>query len=690
MLSTRVLIHRFLLTSFWIIPAWGHAQVYPVPASRFIGDIAEIIMERESGDADLETLLEDLQKSSLEPLNLNAADQQELNRIPLLNDFQIYSFIRYRNETGPLLSLNELQYIPGFDKETIALISPFVMIAPPEQSRDLSAIEQKPKQQLFIRYHRVLQEQAGYSQVPDSIWKDKPGSYYEGSPVKLYARYSLKLASGLSANIIAEKDAGETLFRGSNRAGPDFVSGNLVWEGKGRLRQLILGDYHAQFGQGLTLWSGPAYRNATEISSIRYRPRGLKPATSTEENHFLRGLAGSYRLGSWSVSAFASAKKIDANLQQVDTLDEVIFTSTPESGYHRTLTEIENEDALGEYLVGAALNRNGEKLRTGLSFLYQWFNMAPESAEDPWDVAGPARQNSSLGLDYLYAGGKTVLFGEVSINGRGKTGFNQGIIQRINDWLSFSGIYRYYHREFYNYLSNAYGQSSVNQNEHGMYTGIELKPLSGLSFSGYYDLFSYPWFDNRKDPTRGAEYHMQLDYLFSDDLAMYFRFRQNSSWATRGTQTDRIEPCLENRKSLRFQISYRVIERVEFRNRLEWMIFEGEKEEQGFLFYQDLIWRPDKPAVSLAARFALFETPSYKSRIYSYEHDVLYAFSIPAFFYSGSRFYISGKYSPLPWLDLWLKYGHTAYRDRESISSGPSLIAGSVRSEIKLQMRANF
>jgi hypothetical protein len=92
----------------------------------------------------------------------------------------------------------------------------------------------------------------------------------------------------------------------------------------------------------------------------------------------------------------------------------------------------------------------------------------------------------------------------------------------------------------------------------------------------------------------------------------------------------------------------------------------------------------------ITARFAIFDTDGYNSRIYAYENDVLYSFSIPAYYSQGTRFYIIGKYSIGKKVDLWLRYAQTYFTNTTSIGSGLDLINGPTRSDIRAQIRLRF
>ncbi|HKB45305.1 MAG TPA: hypothetical protein VKC90_12980, partial [Chitinophagaceae bacterium] len=74
----------------------------------------------------------------------------------------------------------------------------------------------------------------------------------------------------------------------------------------------------------------------------------------------------------------------------------------------------------------------------------------------------------------------------------------------------------------------------------------------------------------------------------------------------------------------------------------------------------------------------------------AYENDVLYSYSIPAFFDKGFRYYFTLNYDLNKKLSLWLRWAQTIYRDKKTIGSGLDEIQGNHRSEIKLQVRRLF
>jgi uncharacterized protein YbbC (DUF1343 family) len=94
--------------------------------------------------------------------------------------------------------------------------------------------------------------------------------------------------------------------------------------------------------------------------------------------------------------------------------------------------------------------------------------------------------------------------------------------------------------------------------------------------------------------------------------------------------------------------------------------------------------------LSTSVRYILFDIEDYDSRIYSYEPDVLYAFTIPAYLNKGMRLILNFKIKPINNLEVWGRLAHTAYSNIENIGSGNQKILGNQLSEWKVQIRYRF
>ncbi len=117
------------------------------------------------------------------------------------------------------------------------------------------------------------------------------------------------------------------------------------------------------------------------------------------------------------------------------------------------------------------------------------------------------------------------------------------------------------------------------------------------------------------------------------------------------------------------------------RNRIEISQFtDGSPDESfGFMLYQDINYKSTNQRFGSNTRLAIFNTDSFSSAIYAYENDVLYAFSIPAYFGQGIRFYQLINYEVTEKIKLWIRYSLSYYPNDEMI--------GSTKSEVKVQVR---
>jgi hypothetical protein len=165
--------------------------------------------------------------------------------------------------------------------------------------------------------------------------------------------------------------------------------------------------------------------------------------------------------------------------------------------------------------------------------------------------------------------------------------------------------------------------------------------------------------------------------------------RQKNSRDSDGTVTE-LEDVIQ--RSYRFNLSYTVSEFFTLKSRIEYVTINrpSNSPESGLLMTQDFIFRPRSFPIDLAFRYALFDTDSYDTRIYSFENNALYAFAVPAYYYQGSRAYVLIRYSFLKRFDLWLRYGLFLYNNRSSISSGAEEVVGSRKTDLLIQLRVQF
>jgi hypothetical protein len=210
----------------------------------------------------------------------------------------------------------------------------------------------------------------------------------------------------------------------------------------------------------------------------------------------------------------------------------------------------------------------------------------------------------------------------------------------------------------------------------------------------YMDLFKFPWLKYLVDaPSSGNEFLAQITYTPNKQLEVYTRFR-NERKQSNQSDNSTVTNFLVNipKQNWRTQFIYKVSPSLAVKSRVEllWYDKKGSNEEMGFMTFFDFIYKPLMKPVSANIRLQYFETDDYNSRIYAYENDVLYYYSIPVFFNKGYRYYLNINADLTKKMSLWIKWSQSIYKDRTTIGSGLDEIQGSAKSEIRALLRVNF
>jgi len=289
--------------------------------------------DAETEDDDYELALTEFSKH---PINLNEAGEEDLMQLHIPDVFQIRNFISYRKLLGPLLSVHELQAVPGWDIETIHKLLPYIVVGRDESV--YSALKERWKggdYSFLVRGSRVIEKAKGF---------EKPAraglSYYEGSPEKIFIRYNYNYKQLLSFGFTGEKDAGEPFLRGAQRYGFDFYSFHFFLQQTGVIRALVIGDFMVNLGQGLIQWQSTAFTKSSQTLAVKREAVCLKPYHAAGEFNFHRGMGISLQKGKWQTSLFISSQKISTSLVPGAVGQPDIFSSFQQSGYHRTPAEI--------------------------------------------------------------------------------------------------------------------------------------------------------------------------------------------------------------------------------------------------------------------------------------------------------------------------------------------------------------
>jgi hypothetical protein len=688
----RGIVKYILLSCFVFLQLNSQAQ----EKNELIQQRIEYISEQlQSEEIDLTNVIEQLTYYLEHPLNLNSATEEELEEMGLLSPIQISDLILHRKLFGKFVSIYELQSLKYWDLQSIQLVLPFIKVDDKLDNLHLSWKEalNQGNYEVFMRYQRTPEERPGYDQVSDSVLAQS-NNYYVGNPDRYYTRLRYTYRTNISIGVTAEKDPGEEFFQGSQRQGFDFYSAHAFFKGGKYLKSVAVGDYQVQIGQGLNLWSGYAFGKTADITTVKKNAVPLKPYTSVDEYRFLRGIGIDLGYKAFGLTLFGSMKKVDASLLSDSLYDDLEYVSTINlSGLHRTMSEIAKKDALTEYIGGGNLRYRNGRLQLGIAGVYQGYDREFNKQIQPYnqfDFRGKGML--SFSGDYSWSIRNFNFFGEVSRSSFSQTWANlHGVLFSMDPRVSFSLVYRNYDKAYQTFYNTGFSEGSNTQNENGLYLGIKMKMASAWTINGYADVFVFPWLKYQVDaPSQGHEWMIQPIYKPDKKLEIYARFRQQTRQKNERNSTDLITP-LEDvvQRNYRLNLSYAVSELITLKSRVEWITVDRKSvgQEKGMLITQDVLFKPKKLPFDVSVRYALFDTDSYDTRLYTFENNALYVFSAPSYYYRGSRAYLMLRYSFLRHFDLWVRYGVFIYANRSSIGSGSEEIIGPKKSDITIQLR---
>jgi len=676
---------KYLLLSLMMLFLNSFSQNKEDQKENQIEQVIESIAESDEVDITNSVVLEDISKNAEHPVNINMASEQELERLNMLDFRQIKNIIDYRKQYGFFVSFYELAAVEGMTPEVIGSLTPFITFSVPTDS--ISHSRKKVFQRVMMRVKTSFPPAKGYSSVSES-----KGAVYPGLPLSIYSRYHLEIPGKFELGFITDNDAGEDFFKGSNKPGFDYYSGFISWKGTGFLRQVTVGDFLLRFGQGVNYWTGSGLGKSGNVLGIMKSGQGIRPYTSTDENRFFRGISTTLGSGPFKLMFFYSNKNRDANIISGSQSGEQYFTSLQTSGYHRTSSEIEDEKSVNEQVTGGYSELRFNKFRVGALFVYQQFGLPMDAGSSPYKAKSfSGSENYNLGLDYQLALPTIQFFGEAGLSKSGKPGVVQGFVWHAHPQISWAVYYRHFDPGFHTFYGSSLSESTGNRNESGLYTGVMLYPLPKVKISCYVDIYHFPWLTySTMSPGSGTDYMAQLDIALSRKLSLYLKGKYEAKPQKLSGAAGIAADYDEMTTKLRIHAEYALSDKFTWRSRFEYAGYSfNDLQENGFLVFQDLLYAPFRK-LNLWFRYAYFHTDGYNSRIYTYENDLLYSFSIPEFHGKGHRLYLNLKFAPSSRVTAYLKAGYTIHDGASSWGSGNDITSGDTRLELRGQLYFRF
>lgn len=621
--------------------------------------------------------LEDLASLREDPVNLNTATREQLERFPFLTSQQVENIQAYVYIHGPMQSIYELQLVEGMNKFTIDLLQPFVCVKPVDDRKGFPSwknIWHYGKHEVLTRFDLPFYRRKGYEKN------------YLGTPLYHSLRYAFRRGDYVQAGFAAEKDAGEPFFALHDAKGYDHYSYYILLHNLGRLKTLALGTYRLDFGQGLVLGNSFGLGKSFSLATSDYRSRGIRKHGSTGEYDYFRGLALTVQAARrWEMSAFYSHRTLDGKIEDGN------LVSIDESGLHRTQSEVEKMHTAALQLAGGNIAYKGNPFQVGLTGIYYFFDRPyePNLREyAKYNLRGNRFYN--LGVDYRYRLGHFGWSGEAALGKQGYAFVNRLSYDFSTDYRLLL-VHRYYAHDYWALFAHSFGEGSAPQNENGWYLAAEAAPLAGWRFFASADFFSFPWWRYRiSKPSQGVDVRFQATYAPRKDLSMYanYRFKRRERDVT-GTGGEVTLPTFHHRA--RFRLSY-APGAWRFQTTADYNMFSQQQlsSSQGWHLTQSVACVLPALPLRLSLQGSYFDTDDYDSRVFIYEKGLLYTFYSPSFSGNGCRCSLHLRYDLGETLMLLAKLGHTVYWDRDEIGSGNDLIRGRTKTDLQLQLRLKF
>lgn len=572
-----------------------------------VEDIIEDIYRQllEVGEADYDELQEDLMEFAANPIELNIATEADLQRLRFLTPQQIDAILLYAYK-HPFESLEELDLIPELQPYEVRNLKAFVSV----KSKEIDT-------RLYFRevFHYAKHEVTARL---DARYIER----FENDPIYGQLKYKFNYQNRVQFGVAVRRETGVPA--------KDMVYGAYLQltDVAPHLHTIVAGNYQAAFGQGLVLNTGFHMGKSGYVLSAGNAPEGLKKYSSASRAS-LHGVGTTLEFG---------------DITRLKTEVSALY------GLSRS------NDSAWKHTIGANLTFKHRRMKVGLTAVE---NLYTDSLRYYYETAAynqnyfRGNRQAVLGLNFRYNHGWFDLFGEVATAQNKKWGYGAEVGCRflpVSD-IGLILLCRYYSPTFDNTLGYGFSETSRINDEHGIYLGAEIKRLKNWRFELYGDAFYFS----------GIKYGINYAPSYGYDamgLAEWFPQQPyNMSWRFRAREKGN-----KSQYSLRYQFNWQ-LGGWKLRTQADGNIANDTTNTltYGISIHQDVEYQFAKVPIVLQLRLQGFDVEKWDNRIYTYENDVLYAFSIPSTYGVGGRFYLNFRWHIIPQLALYLRVSETIY-----------------------------
>ena len=363
------------------------------------------------------------------PVNLNTASFNQLLLLPGMTPSFAKRIIQYRKSHGKYTSISDLKlFIPA---------------------------------KLLIQWEPFIKPIPGYK----FNYEIKYDTELNDSNYRIYSRfllhnkeYSLGLSSAYDKSEYYSKEILKKYF--------------FQYHGRALIRDIILGNYKAKFGSGVTI--NNAWQNVDD---------GFYPDTGLQRKFYGMGI---------TIQPFKSA----------------LFS------YMYSMPLWYMKSRYQEYIYGGNIRY---KINRYTSVGITWYNAQLVLHDDSTYISWYKGDNilTGYGINFNLSLDRHLLSSEIT---RVKSGSYGGIFRILSYYPYITGvfIYRYYEPDFINPYSSSFSASDDepdNTDERGIYIKMRYKLSNNAVISGYYDLWTHP-----STYISGAEQNLSIVYNISKHL----------------------------------------------------------------------------------------------------------------------------------------------------------------------------
>lgn len=607
------------------------------------------------------------------PININAATEDDLMRLPFLTDQQRMDISEYLYRYGGMATLGELSMIASLDMLRQRLMRCFVYVGEKatDDSLSLKTLLQRGRHELTASAGIPLYDRRG----------DKNG--YLGYKYKHWLRYDFSSCDRLRIGFVAAQDGGEPFFTAGNGMGYDHYSFFVQMKKMGMVENIVVGRYKVSAAKGLVVNTGISFGKSSLIAGLHRSQMAVRPHSSRSADKYMQGAAATLKVGKrMKVMAYASYRAIDATLNDDGTAATIVG-----SGYHRTPTEMQKKNNTKIADAGMSVSYDKGPLHLGVTAAYTHLDrrLQPQtkSVYRRFYPQGNSFMNASV--DYGYRLGRMMLSGETAIDKSGGVATLNMLNGYPLDNVTLTAVHRYYSRGYQSLRASSYSDGGRVQNEHGIYIGVAWQPRGGLTLSAYSDYAYFEW-PKYLVSQSSASWDNVLAASYSKGkwrLAARYRMRLRQRDNEKKTAlTDKIE----HRANVTATCDWNKVWTTTTRADGSLTSYNGNS--RGYMVSQTVNYHGRWLTAGAAVRY--FKTDDYNSRLYAYEGGLYYTFGSRLCYGHGIGYSVHLKAQVARQLSLTARLSTSNRFDANSIGSGMQMVEKSSLTDIDVQLRWKF